>query len=424
MPTPDRETLDKHFPRYREFDPAVPTWCVTPDETGYIHRFFETSPISPSGRYLAVTKLPCEDRLPNPGEIAEISVVDLLTGERETVAKTTGWDTQMGAHLQWGESDAQLFFNDMNTDTWTPYGVKLDPTTGDQTRLEGTIYDVTADGSKAASPNLLGTRVTQDGYGVVVPDDALSRYEEADDDDGVYVTDTETGECELVASVADIVEALDLDGSAFGPGTYYVFHVMWNPAGDQLMLNFRYWPDEGGYWRWVPHLVTLDADGSNVRLCLPVEAWNRGGHHICWRPDGERITMNLRLEEDGPMRLVSVDPDGGGYEVLSDTIVGGGHPAPHADGHTFVTDAYQHEDVAEGDGTIPLRLVDVAAQTERTALRIRTDPPFTGPHDELRVDPHPVWDPEHRFVTVNACPNGGRQVFVADLGEFVDSGAG
>ena len=418
----DRETLDANFPRYRAFDPMVPIWCVTPDETGYIHRFFETSPISPTGRYLAVTKLPAEDRLPKPGEIAEIAIVDLVTGERETVARTAGWDTQMGAHLQWGESNAQLFFNDLDTDTWTPYGVKLDPTTGDKTRLDGTIYDVTDDGSLAASPNLLGTRVTQSGYGVVVPEDVLPRYEAPATDDGVYVTDTKSGACELVASIGDIVDELGLDGSTFGPGTYYVFHVMWNPAGDQLMLNFRYWPDEGEYTRWVPHLVTLNADGSNIRLCLPVEAWNRGGHHICWHPDGERITMNLRLEEKGPLRLVSVDPDGG-YDVLSKTIVGGGHPAPHTDGNTFITDAYQHEAVAFGDGTIPLRLIDVADQTERTVLRIRTDPPFRGPHNELRVDAHPAWGPEHRFVTINACPNGKRQVFIADLGDFVDSDA-
>lgn len=419
MSTLNQATLDRHFPRYRDFDPEVPVWCVTPDDTGFIHRFFETSPISPSRRYLAVTKLPSEDRLPDPGDVAEVAVVDLLTGERETVAETAGWDTQMGAHVQWGESDAELFFNDVDTDTWDPYGVKLDVTTGERARLDGTVYDVTADGSKAASPNLLGTRVTQDGYGVVAPNEALPRYESPAVDDGVFVTNTETGECELIASIADIVEALELDGSEFGPGTYYVFHVMWNPAGDRLMLNFRYWPDDGDYWHWVPHLVTLDPDGTNLRLCLPVEAWNRGGHHICWQPDGERITMNLRLEEDGPMRLVSVDPDGGGYDVLSETIVGGGHPAPHIDGHTFVTDAYQHEDVAFGDGTIPLRLIDVAKQTERIVLRIQTAAEFTGPHNELRVDAHPAWGPEYRFITLNACPNGERQVFIADMADVV-----
>ncbi len=54
--------FDKSFPRYTDFDPLVPVWCVTPNRPGCIHRFFNSSPISPSGRFLAVLQLPVEDR--------------------------------------------------------------------------------------------------------------------------------------------------------------------------------------------------------------------------------------------------------------------------------------------------------------------------------------------------------------------------
>src|SRR5207249_6732990 len=93
--------LGGRFPRYRDFDPAVPTWCVTPDHGPIIHRFFDTSPFSPSGRYLGLTRLPYEDRLPAPGDVAELVVVDLQTGELRVAAETHGWDTQVGAHVQW-----------------------------------------------------------------------------------------------------------------------------------------------------------------------------------------------------------------------------------------------------------------------------------------------------------------------------------
>ena len=76
----------ENFPRYTEFDPMIPVWCVTPDRPGCIHRFFDTSPISPSGRYLAIFQLPFEDRQPLPGEKGNICVVDLETGEDRVVA--------------------------------------------------------------------------------------------------------------------------------------------------------------------------------------------------------------------------------------------------------------------------------------------------------------------------------------------------
>ena len=97
--------FDASFPRYTGFSPEVPVWCVTPDVTGCIHHFFDTSPVSPSGRYLGLTRLPAEDRLPAPDERAEVVVVDLETGEPQTVADIGCFDVQLGANVQWGSSD-------------------------------------------------------------------------------------------------------------------------------------------------------------------------------------------------------------------------------------------------------------------------------------------------------------------------------
>ncbi len=83
--------LSAHSPRYTSFEPSVPVWCVTPNEGRVIHRFFDSSPFSPSGRYIALTRIPREDRYPRPGEVAEVVLVDLETGQERTVAETIGW---------------------------------------------------------------------------------------------------------------------------------------------------------------------------------------------------------------------------------------------------------------------------------------------------------------------------------------------
>jgi hypothetical protein len=89
----------------------------------------------------------------------------------------------------------------------------------------------------------------------------------------------------------------------------------------------------------------------------------------------------------------------------------------HPDGKHLLTDTYTKESTAFGDGTIPLRWVDLETGEEETIVRINTQQPC--PDMVLRVDPHPAWDRTWRYVTFNAFVNGTRRVFVADMKELI-----
>jgi hypothetical protein len=102
--------LDRFFPRYLSGPSQAPVWCITPQIDRCIHRFYDTSPVSPSGRYAALTRLPYEDKLPVAGDPAEIVLVDLLQGTTQIIAETRGSDTQLGAQVQWGSDDHSLYF--------------------------------------------------------------------------------------------------------------------------------------------------------------------------------------------------------------------------------------------------------------------------------------------------------------------------
>ncbi len=406
--------LDRSFPRYTQYDPAVPVWCVTPELPGAIHRFFDTSPISPSGRYLALTQLPAEDRLPAPGEPAGVVVVDLATGRARVVAESRGWDTQLGAQVQWGGSDRELLFNDVDPAEWRAFGVTLDPATGRRRELPGTVYMASPDGRSAVSADLVKIGIVQAGYGVVVPPERVVPNRGAPEDDGVYVTDTSGGGRRMIASVRQIVSAVGADDRR--EGGYYCFHTKFSPTGGRILLVLRFLPADGGSGR--SQVVTLNADGGDIRVAIPEPEWAvKGGHHPNWCPDGEHVMMNLAIGGAGtPLRLVRARQDGAGLEPMSGRIVGSGHPSLHPDGRHVVTDAYLGEPVAFGDDTTPLRWIDLAEGSERTVVRIRTRPDFAGPKNELRVDPHPAWDRTFRFVTFNACPDGRRRVYIARLG--------
>ena len=150
-PTGRKLTIHSNFPRYEDHDPQVPVWCVTPGKGGCFHRFFDTSPISPSGRHVAVLRMPDESRLNEPGEPAEIVLVDLHAGDEKVIAETRGWEPQMGANINWGADDHHLFFNDVDTETWTPQLVRFDPLTGRAAKTPGGVYHVSPDGRHAAA---------------------------------------------------------------------------------------------------------------------------------------------------------------------------------------------------------------------------------------------------------------------------------
>jgi len=416
--------LDDVFPRYTDFDPIVPTWCVTPDLDRCIHRFHLSSPFSPSGRYLGLTRLPREDRPPLPGESAEIVLVDLTTGEQKVIAETIGWDTQLGAQVQWGASDKDLFFNDVDPDTWMPFGIRMDPLTGKKQKLDGTVYSISPDGKWAASTSLRRIGATQAGYGVIVPKEHVPVNKGLVDDDGVYVTDTVTGESRMVASYQRIIdEAIPkIDVSRYGPGDFYGFHVKWNAASERIMVVVRFMPYSDGARR--PMLITMTRTGDDIRVAIPASEWaDKGGNHPNWHPDGEHVFMNLDIHKQGWM-YVQARYDGTGLKKFTEVPANHGHPSIHPGGRYMISDVYPREADAFGDGTTPLHFFDLEKGERQTLVRMDAVSRFfdddMNKAKEMRVDLHPAWDRSgYTRVAINGVLNGTRRVFVADLSEIL-----
>lgn len=446
MPIPPG--LDRHFPRYTQHDPLVPVWCLTPHAGHCTHRFFDTSPISPSGRFLAVLRLPFEDRLPAPGDIAQVVLVDLHTGVEAVVADTRGWEHQLGANLNWGGSDQELFFNDIDTSDWTPFAWKLDPLSGARLRLQGTVYHASPDGRWLVSADLALMRKTQRGYGVVPPDSACPpRRVGPAADDGFRLTDTRTGERRLLVSIKTILDTAAANGApvrfdAVSPPAdpahceIIGFHCKFNPRGDALMLSLRWFlaGDEPGWDMFAKNYravrfawVTLRIDPASgapdlasLRCVTGPELWQHPGHHATWFPDGRRISQNLALPATGTgdrLRFVEVNADGSGLRVIpgAEHLDGSGHPTLHPDGVHLLTDAYVNEAASFGDGTVPLRWIDLRTGREQCLVRINALNPSVSVHSALRCDPHPAWDRDRTHVVFNGMDGDTRRVYLADM---------
>ena len=409
------------FPRYTRFDPQVPVYCVTPGEGRCLHRFFDTSPFSPSGRYLAVLRLPFEDRMPRPGDQAQIVLIDLKYGEEHIVYETAGFEPQLGANINWGETDHTLLFNDVDTKTWCCQLVKLDPFTGKRTLLPGGIYHASPCGRYVATANMTVMRRTQAGYGVLIPDDIVPQYVGARDDDGLWITDLKTETHTLLLPLRKAVQYIpEMKHERLEDWEIYGFHTKWNPKGDRLIFTIRrLHRKHGGQFNALRHVrfdvLTLRPDGEDIHNAVPAEQWAKEGHHINFFPDGENLSMNLRLHGDA-MRLCQVRYDGTGLKTIHDNVLGSGHPTVHPNKRHILTDSYAWEEpISFGDGTVPIRWIDRHTGNEQTLVRIgaRVDPE---PDVALRIDPHPAWDRRWQWIAFNGeLGDNTRRVFVADL---------
>lgn len=399
------------YPEYTEFPSPARIWCATPGRGGVIHRFFDTSPFSPSGRYLALCRLPYEDKNAGPGDCAEVLLCDTYTGEERVVALTRGWETQVGANVQWGANDDCIYYNDVAPGEWEPYLARVNIKTGEIARLGRGAFMLSPDGALALTHNMKNSRVTQYGYGVTIPDELVPLNGTHPADDGFCLTHTRTGECRMLVSLAQLIDAT-MDSSerdTFKDGGFYGFQCKWNRQQTRLMLVARFLSNVNAPRRNMA--FTMNTDGSDIKLALPWQKWALGGHHVNWHPDGEHITMNLKL--DGKtMRFVIFSADGSGLRPLLENAIGSGHPSIHCGGRYLITDSYSDESrFATPDGTVPIRLVDLKTGRETELTRIYTE--YAGSPD-LRIDPHPAWDRDFKRIVFNGFLGGTRRVYVIE----------
>ena len=386
------------------------------------HRFFDSSAISPSGRYVCATRTRREGPADvTPGDVAEVVVYDLQKKREDRFPvvyrrPTAAWDAQLGAQVQWGASDDDLYFNDVvgTRGDGAPIvrGVRSDWQRGRETRLPTPVYHVTRDGARAAAPrDLAALRMTQDGYGVVATPAQLRHLETQKD--GVHVLDLRTNataflELSALVAAAELEErprAVAGGDARRGAECHrHVFHVKWNAKGTRLLVVVRA-RGQGCPRGDANHALTVDPDGADVKV---VATWLRDGNHPNWLEDG-RLSMNY----EGKVCAFD-DVEGASCQVLSERA--SGHPVGvPGRGDLVVTDTYAKEHAAFGleAGEAALRVLS-GGDREAWLGVFPVAALGTMPTDVWRCDAHPAFDVKGRRLALNVWVRGSRRVAVTD----------
>lgn len=417
------------FKKYRPESSLTPVYQVTPDSGFYMHTFFDVCPWSPSGKYLAVTKLPFQGRKPVLGDIAEVALVDLENQTIRNIYKTKAWSFQLGANIQWGADDRYLYTNDVIN--YVAVCVRIDIETGETVAYAGPKYDVDRKGSAVIGSRMELLNATQYGYGI--PDDAsgfpVYACSESENEDGLWYTSLQDNRKELLFSYGDIRRSIS-EKATYENGVFYFFHSKFNSEANRIMQVVRCLiPGKKGR---NSSLFTFDKSRKKIFESVDMDSWEQkgpigGGNHPNWHPDGEHIVMNLvpAWEGDKMMRFCMFKYDGSERKVLSRNILGSGHPSVEPTTRYLITDAYPHQEWATSEnGEVPIRLIDIKNDREETICRIFTD--FAGKAglknykvkeggSHFKLDPHPAWSRDYKKICFNGAPLGNRQVFISDL---------
>jgi hypothetical protein len=307
--------------------------------------------------------------------------------------------------LQWLPGSATtVLWNDREEDRFVCR--LLDVTTGAQRTIPYPVYSVSPDGRWAVTADFRRIQDVRPGYGYVGladPDanDLTPRTS------GIHRIDLQTGQAELILSIADIVQVGTIP--QLQPGIKHYFnHLLVSPDGSRFIALHRWrYPDGSRLTR----LFTARPDGTDVRIVIP----NGYASHFIWR-DPQHILAQSRnwlgVTQWGNF-LFKDDEQGAISQVGAGILDGSGHVSYLPGGEWILNDTYP-----QGPRRLQTpHLYHVATQRRIDLGQFPTPSQYTG---EWRVDTHPRYSPNSRFVCIDApSQDQGRQLHLIDIADLI-----
>lgn len=387
---------------------------LTPEPGHFTFGYYDRCPWDPTNRFHLALRIPQQERLPEPGESADVGYVDRETRTFHKTSETLAWCHQQGAMTLWlPHRPGAFIYNDFVREGpgWRPVARIHSPDEGDLGRYEVPIYALSRDGRWGVTLNF--SRIPRRGYSYALAALPWEHPEPDLDGDGLSLVDMHSGETRLIASYRQLIAhhpfPYDVEPTPQGRPYMWLNHAIFNVDASRVMVLFRYAPQMDPPQPWQTYMFTMRLDGSDLRCSLPDLHWRRGAisHQIWGRTPGE----------------ILVDADWGGrgheYVVFDETrqpfrahrISRGMGPAGHLnfspDGRWMAADTYP-----DAEGIQRLALVDVVTGDFVELGRFGHQVP--GARGDTRCDLHPRWSADGRFLTIDTIHDGDRKIYLLD----------
>jgi hypothetical protein len=380
--------------------------CLTPGSGHHFFGYYDRCPWNhDNSKHLCLRVDQCE-RLPEPGETAEVGYVERNGGGFVKLTETRAWCHQQGAMTLWLKHRPEAFiYNDYDADNKRIVTRIYELGQGVTGEYEHPIYTMSPDGRWGVSLNF--SRIPRRGYSYA--DATLSAERQPDlDHDGIFLVDMHSGESKLIVSYRQM---LPFHPVPYGLDEVYWWlnHAIFNCDSSKLLFLFRQCRDSSQPAPWKTHMYTVDLDGGNLSCPLPDFYWNGSISHQIWGRTPHEVLIDANWRDTGSDYVVF---DERVLPLRAERISSGLGPMGHLifspDGKWMLADTYPQ------DGMQTLALVDTATGECREIGRFRHEQPDTYPVD-VRCDLHPRWSADGSLITVDTIHDGVRKLYLLEV---------
>ena len=381
---------------------------LSPSDGHYFFGYYDRIPWNHDNSLHLTLKAPQCERLPLPGETAEIGIIDWNTGKYNGLTETRAWCHQQGSMTLWLNHRPECFiYNDLDESTGQLRAKIFSLQDGITGSYDRPVYAMSPDGRYGASLNF--ARIPRRGYSYA--DAALEPNDSPDmDNDGIFIIDMQTGKSELIISYREMIE---LHPMPYALENSYIWlnHIIFNCDSSKLLFLLRHSEDKTTFCPWYTHMYTAKLDGSDLGCPLPHFYWNGMISHQIWGRTPGEVLVDANWRNNGHEYVV-VDES---REVFKAELISSGMgPMSHLvfspDGEWMLADTYPQE------GVQTLALVKVKTGEFKVIGRFKHQQPKTYPVD-VRCDLHPRWSRDGQLITIDSIDDGKRGIYLTTLNE-------
>jgi hypothetical protein len=323
-----------------ESEALVPIRAITRGPKCHWFGYYDKLEFDPTNRYVLSNEVDFEHRTPTAADRIAVGMVDTQDGDKWIPLGTSdAWGWQQGCMLQWRPgTPSEVLWNDREDGRFVCH--VLDVQTGAKRTLPKPVYTVSPDGKWAVTADFARIQAMRPGYGYQGIPDAFAD-QKAPQDSGIWRVNLETGDSQLIVSLAEIVK-IPFGGRTLEQNWNWFNHLLINPDGTRFIFLHRWRADAGtaesrARTGFVTRLFTANLDGSDLHVLDPSGntshfIWRDPKHVCAWtKPEGRKAafylfedqTSNVEIVGDGLMPINGHNtylPIGNGAEwILNDT---------------------------------------------------------------------------------------------------------
>ena len=391
-----------------------PTRTITGGPKHHWFGYYDKLEFDPTDQYVLSNEVAFEHRTPTRDDVIGVGMVDTQDNDKWiSLGKSHAWGWQQGCMLQWRpHSKSEVVWNDREGDRHVCR--VMDITTRKSRTLPRPIYTLSGDGRWAITTDFSRVQRMRAGYGYVGLTDPCAD-QRAPETSGVWRLDMDSGESELIFSLADAAR-IKYQGESLSEKWNYFNHLLISPDSSRFIVLHRWRNDTGDAQnpqpkgRFTTRMFTVAMDGSDRYILDPSGntshfIW-RDPQHICaWtRPTGQPAGFYLFKDQTGKFESVG---DGVMTQNGHNTYI------PKTDNQWILNDTYPSQEKRE---QVPY-LFHVPTGKRVDLGAFHSPPNYSG---EWRCDTHPRTSNDGKTVAIDSPHSGGgRQIHLIDISKIV-----